>query len=164
MILALYVRLRYFLPNIIQTDCAHDALTDLYKTLRIFVVILSCPCHRGGVKLFRLLEFALSRMFRSWLATPATRRLFTQEDAHVRWRCVATAATLNIRGNAAQGQAEAIEKQREQRILHVVEQKIAYRQKLEREACLLAPHRKKTLIFGFRIVCRPRTPSWTKPL
>ena len=82
-------------------------------------------------------------MFRSWLAAPATRRLFTQKDIHVCWRCAATAATSGIRGNAAQAQAEAVEKQREQRILHVVEQKIAYRQKLEREACFLAPHRRK---------------------
>ena len=102
-------------------------------------------------------------MFRSWLATPTTRRLYIQKDVHICWRCAATATTSNIRGNAAQAQAGAIEKQREQRILHVVEQKIAYKQKLEREACLLALHRKKTLIFRFSIVCRPRTPSQTKP-
>ena len=78
-------------------------------------------------------------MFRSRLTVPAIRLLSAQRDAYVCLRCAATAATSSIRGNAAQAQAEAIEKQREQRILHVVEQKVAYRHKLEREARLLGP-------------------------
>jgi hypothetical protein len=110
-----------------------------------------------------LLELTWPRMFRSRLAPPATRRLLAQRNVYVCLRCAAAAATSSIRGNAAQAQAEAIEKQREQRILHVVEQKVAYRHRLEQEARFPAPHQKKALIFVFRIVRRPRTPGWTRP-
>lgn len=86
-------------------------------------------------------------MFRFRLAAPAIRRLFAQKVVHVCQRCTATAATSSIRGNAAQAQAGAVEKQRERRILRLVEQKIAHRQRLEQEARLLAPRRKKPLIW-----------------
>ena len=101
-------------------------------------------------------------MFRSRLVAPATRQLFARKDVHVCRRCAATAATSSIRGNAAQAQAVAVGKQREQRILHIVEQKVAYRHKLEREARVLALRRRKSLIFVFSIVCRPRTPGRTE--
>lgn len=82
-------------------------------------------------------------MFRFELAAPAIRRLFAQKGVHVYRSCTATAATSSVRGSAAQAQAGAVEKQHEQQILHVVGQKVAYRDRLEREARLLAPRRKK---------------------
>jgi hypothetical protein len=84
-------------------------------------------------------------MFRFGLAAPALRRLSAQKGAHVYRSCTATAATPSVRGSASQAGAGtgAVEKQREQRILHVVGQKVAYRDRLEREARLLASRRKK---------------------
>jgi len=82
-------------------------------------------------------------MSRFGLAAPAIRRLSVQKGTHVYRSCIATAARPSVRGSAAQAGAGAVEKQREQRILHVVEQKVAYRDKLEREARLLAPSRTK---------------------
>lgn len=84
-------------------------------------------------------------MFRFELAVPAIRRHFAQKGAHVYRSCTATAATSSVRGSASQAQAQAgaVEKQHEQQILHVVGQKVAYRDRLEREARLLAPRRKK---------------------
>jgi len=83
-------------------------------------------------------------MFRFRLETRAI-RLFAQKDAHFcrRGTATATAATSSVRGSAAQAQAGTVEKQREQRILHVVEQKVAYKHRLEREARLLASRRRK---------------------
>ena len=83
-------------------------------------------------------------MFRFRLEARAIRRPFAQKDVHVCRRCTvaATAATSSVRGNSAQAQAGTVEKQREQRILHVVEQKVAYKHRLAREARFLAFRRK----------------------
>ena len=80
-------------------------------------------------------------MFRFQLEARAIRRLLTQKGIQICRRCTATAAASSVRGNAAQAQAGTVEKQREQRILHVVEQRAAYKHRLEREARLLAPRR-----------------------
>ena len=84
-------------------------------------------------------------MFRFRLEARTIRRLFAQKDAHVCRRCTATAttATSSVRGNSVQAQAGTVEKQREQRILHVVEQKVAYKHRLGREARFLALRPKK---------------------
>lgn len=95
-------------------------------------------------QVFLRLEFALSGMFRFRLEAPAIRRILAQKDVYFCRRCTATAPTSSVRGNAAQAQAGTIEKQREQRILHIVEQRVAYKHRLEREARLLAPSKETT--------------------
>jgi hypothetical protein len=156
--------------------CAYHAQNNLHPVSKLCRCLRWCwavrldeeieiKLVRSNFFFFRLdfLELALATMFRPRLTTPTTRHLFALRDVFICLRCAATAATTSIRGNTAQAQAEAIEQQPSQRILRVVERKVAYRHKLEQEARLLASRGKKSLIFLFSIVCRPRTPGWTKP-